>query len=263
MNNHRLETYSPLIQEIVAKSGEIIRSGFDGQLQIKTKNDLTPLTQVDTDVNRYVMDRLAEEFPNDDFAGEEGCRVNHSERLWICDPLDGTRPFINGLPLGTFALALVENKQVVLSVIHDPFMNRTIYSAKGEGAWQNGQRLEVSKQASLDGADIHTCWGSTESGYLRRIDNLRKVGSKVIKMDATVYAGMLVSNGKLDGDIYPGKHPWDAAAQSLAVIEAGGRVTDINGDNIDFSQDSINGAVITNGKIHDKLIELILRSEIE
>lgn len=167
------------------------------------------------------------------------------------------KPFINGIPLATFSLSLIEGDEVVCSIIHDPFVDRSLLSAKNEGAWMNGRRMHVSETKSLKNVDIHTSWG--DEGYAKRITLLRELGAKVIKMDASVYTGMLVTIGKLDADIFTGDKLWDVAAQSLAVSEAGGKATSLSGRQVTIAE-YVDGLIISNGHLHDEILEIVEES---
>jgi fructose-1,6-bisphosphatase/inositol monophosphatase family enzyme len=257
MSSERLDKYGYFMHDIARKSGEFIRDGFDASLNVTFKSDNTPVTQIDKAVDHMVMDDIQRNFPGHGYLGEEAGGETNAESFWVCDPLDGTRPYINGLPLAAFSLSLVERGEVVSSIIHDPFTNRSVISAKNEGAWLNGHRLHVSERRSLDNADVHTSWG--DERYIERVSALRKVGAKVVKIDATVYIGMLVSMGKMDADIFTGDKLWDVAAQSLIVSEAGGRATTLSGDDI-VAQEVVDGLIISNGYIHDEILEIVQAS---
>lgn len=254
---NRLETYGPFMESVAQQSGAIIREGFHANLDVVFKDDLTPVTRVDYAVNTLVAERIREAFPTHGFIGEETGGMPLGEQTWVCDPLDGTRPYINGIPLGAFSLALVENGEPVCSIIHDPFVNRSVFSASGEGAWSGGRKLQVSRHSTMENADIHTSWG--DKGYNKRLRSMRRMGAKVIKVDATVYAGMLVTMGKIEADLFTGQDPWDIAAQAIAVREAGGMVTTLSGERLAIAE-KMEGSIMSNGYIHDNIVELVQAS---
>lgn len=257
MSTERLDKYGNYMQNIARQAGEIIRSGFDQPLDITIKNDNTPVTPIDKVVDYLISKSIEENFPNHGYLGEETGGNTDAEHFWICDPLDGTKAYINSVPLAAFSMSLVERGEIVSSIIHDPFTQRSVLSAKNEGAWMNGKRLQVSQQNSMQNADIHLSWG--DEGYIRRLRSLRTLGAKVIKMDATIYVGMLVSMGKIDGDIFTGNKIWDVAPQSLAVTEAGGKATTLDGLEI-VPEEIINGLVVSNGHLHDQILDIIKAS---
>jgi fructose-1,6-bisphosphatase/inositol monophosphatase family enzyme len=259
MKTSILEQYGPFMKEMALKSGDVIRTNFQTPLDVAIKEDLTPVTKVDYYINSMVSKSVSTAYPDHGFLGEEGAGIlTSNSHTWICDPLDGTRPYVDGIPLAVFSLSLIEENEVICSIIHDPFLNRTLYSAKDEGSWMDNKKMHVSNTKSLRGANIHTTWGDIESNYLSRVHNLRRLGSKLIKMDATVYAGMLTTMGNLDADIYTGDQTWDISAQLLSIKEAGGRVTNFRGEDLKPTG-TIGGAVFSNGYIHDSILEVIHR----
>ena len=257
MSTERLDKYGSYMQNIALQAGEIIRSGFNQQLDVTMKSDNTPVTPVDKVIDYLVAKSIEENFPTHGYLGEETGGTTDAEHFWICDPLDGTKSYINSIPLAAFSMSLVERGEIVTSIIHDPFTQRSVLSAKGEGAWMNGKALQVSETSSFLNADIHLSWG--DKGYIRRLRSLRRLGAKVIKMDTTIYVGMLVSMGKLDADIFTGDSIWDVAPQSLAVTEAGGRATTLSGDAIG-TEKKVDGLVISNGYLHDQILDIIKTS---
>ncbi len=257
MSSERLDTYGPFMKNIAYKAGEIIRAGFDKEYDIAIKADDTPVTPIDKTIDLLVANSIHEAFPDDGYLGEETGGEVTNGRFWVCDPLDGTKVYIAGFPLAAFSLSLIEEGEIVTSVIHDPFTNRTLLAAKGENAWLNGKRAQVSDRKSLDKADINISWG--DEGYVHRLSSLRKMGAKVMKMDATIYVGMLLSSGRLDGDIFTGDKLWDIAPQSLAVREAGGTTTTLNGDPVPMTE-TVDGLIISNGYIHEELLAIVRES---
>lgn len=254
----RLDKYGDFMNEMAGHASEVIRGGFNQVFEVTTKEDMTPVTPIDRVVDYMVANAVKKYFPGHGYMGEESGGGLNAEHVWVCDPLDGTRPYINGIPMAAFSLSLVENGIVVSSIIHDPIASRSVISAKGEGAWSGGRRIKVSSRNSLENADVHTSWGN--EGYIGRLSTMRKLGAKVIKVDATVYMGMLVAMGRIDADIFTGNRPWDIAAQALAVSEAGGLATTLSGHKLQI-EESINGLIVSNGLIHDKLVEVVQLSQ--
>lgn len=257
MSTERLDTYGYFMHDIARHAGDIIRSGFDTSLDVTIKDDGTPVTLIDRDIDRMVLSGIQENFPGHGYLGEETGGDTGAERFWVCDPLDGTKAYLSGIPLATFSLSLVEHGEIVCSIIHDPFMDRSLIAAKNEGTWMNGRQRKVSKQTSLKNADVHISWG--DAGYLRRLSSLRDLGARVIKMDATVYVGMLVSIGNVDADIFTGNNLWDIAPQTLAVTEAGGCATTLSGNPIPATE-AVAGLIISNRYIHDQIVDIVQAS---
>jgi fructose-1,6-bisphosphatase/inositol monophosphatase family enzyme len=110
-------------------------------LSVEIKKDHSPVTEVDKLCENFIRERLLGAFPDDGFMGEEsGSYKGSSNRCWIVDPLDGTRPFIRGIPTHSVLISLEENHEPVVGVIHLPAMNITCWGAKNSGAFLNGEK---------------------------------------------------------------------------------------------------------------------------
>ena len=257
MSFERLNMYGNYMQGIADQAGDIIRSGFDQDLDVTIKDDNTLVTPIDKVVDYLVSNSVKKYFPDFGYLGEETGGNTDADRFWVCDPLDGTNTYIKSIPLAAFSMSLIEQGEIVASIIHDPFTQRSVLAAKNEGTWMNGRQLHVSKQKTLQNANIDISWG--DEGYIHRLRSLRKLGAKVVKMDATIYTGMLVSMGKMDADIFTGNKIWDIAPQSLAVTEAGGQATTLNGDAV-VPEETIDGLILSNGLLHDQILEIVQSS---
>ncbi|MEW6041836.1 MAG: inositol monophosphatase, partial [Elusimicrobiota bacterium] len=197
---------------------------------------------------------IKKKFPHDGFFGEEtGEKASASGRRWIIDPLDGTRPYIYGLPFFSVLIALEENNKVVLGIIHLPALKETYYAVKGKGAFCNKKRIYVSKTKSLlkaHGAILG--WNEMKD---HRALSLLKLGSKVNYIfgfnDAYTYG--CVACGKMDFSVNILDKAWDNASISIIIKEAGGEFSDLHGKASIYS----NSTVVSNGLIHDELIQAL------
>ncbi|RMH12303.1 MAG: hypothetical protein D6695_07130 [Planctomycetota bacterium] len=229
-------------------------------LGVETKGDGTPVTQADRLAERAFRELVDAHYPADAVAGEEyGTRPGTSRCTWIVDPIDGTFSFIHGVPLFGTLIALEHAGQVTLGVVHMPAMNETAYAVRGGGAWLHtgsakARRVSVSKTESLEEATVCT----TSADYFRAancldaLDELqRRVGHTRGWSDC--YAALLLISGRVDAVIEPLIQRWDVAALHPILVEAGGQYSDWAGvDSIDSPN-----AVMSNGLIHDALLELL------
>src|SRR4051812_25337488 len=116
----------------------------------KSNHSASAVTKLDLAIEKYLQETLSIKYPDISFAGEEFGGSRDEEKFWLCDPIDGTGHFIHGLPFCTVMLALVEKQQVTFSVVYD-FVNDVLYHAtRGEGAFANGAKLQVSKRPLAD-----------------------------------------------------------------------------------------------------------------
>jgi len=222
-------------------------------LHIQTKDDKSPVTEVDKLCEAIIRDALSKQFPLDGFLGEEtGEEKGSSGRRWIVDPLDGTRPYIRGLPTHSVLIALEDGDELVAGCMHLPALRETYVASKGKGAFLNNSRIHVSSTSALDrvmgsGLGFVEKAGTEQSATL--ISFMRQWDYAYGFMDAFTYG--CIASGKIDVCVNLLDKPWDCAAAACIVAEAGGRYSDIKG-NHSVHNGSI---VLSNGFIHDAVLE--------
>ena len=139
------------------KAAEISRSYYAGNFTVTTKEDLTPVTQADVECEQAIRQIILDEFPNHGFFGEETGRTRaDAEYLWLVDPIDGTKGFVRQYPFFSTQIALMHDGEIVLGVSSGTMMDELAWAEKGEGAWLNGARLEVSSIDDPDRAAVST-----------------------------------------------------------------------------------------------------------
>ncbi|HEV8698359.1 MAG TPA: inositol monophosphatase family protein [Candidatus Limnocylindrales bacterium] len=226
---------------------------FRRDLQIETKPDRTLVTQADTAIERRIRQRIADMFPEHGLVGEEyGVEAGDAPIRWYIDPIDGTHNFIRGVPLFGTLLAVERDGELQVAVLSAPALGERWWGHRGGGAWartraQEPRRVRVSGVASLGDAQI--LYGSGREimdsglapgfeGLLRAVWRDRGFG------DFWGYA--LVAEGAAEAMIEVGLKSWDAAAPTVLIEEAGGRVTDFTGRR-DIEAGTI---VASNGRLH-------------
>lgn len=257
-----LKEYLAWATQTAFEAGDIMLKHFAIGVPAETKADNTPLTIADTAVNKLVVDRVATSFPQHSVLGEEQSNLKaNAEYTWVCDPIDGTPMYAAGLPVNVFALALVEKSggSPLVAVIYDPYMKRLYTAVKGEGAFVNDQPLHVSKTDQLAEATISTT--SDRSEIVDPVAFKSAVASQCHRtraMGSVLYEAMIVATGYFEAQIFIGSGAHDAAAAKLIVEEAGGKVTDLFGNEQRYDQ-KISGAIMSNGHVHDELVSIALR----
>jgi len=246
---------------IAKEAGEIMRANFCLGMKKEWKKDNSLLTETDLTINQLVIDQVAKCFPTYSVIAEEGCQlVTDSQYTWVCDPLDGTTAFAHGIPNCVFSLALVHQGTPQFGVVYDPFIDRLFWAQKGEGAFCNENPISVSDATTFEhqliGLELPARLPYRFPGL--RTALLQKKRVRVLTLGSAVYEGMLVGCGELIASILTGVKP-DVAALKIIVEEAGGKMTDIFGNEQRYDQD-IQGSVISNGRVHDELIGLIQES---
>jgi myo-inositol-1(or 4)-monophosphatase len=201
----------------------------------KLVNDF--VTEVDHAAEKAIIESLITAYPGHGIWAEESGRehgAQDSEFVWIIDPLDGTTNFIHGLPVYCVSIALAVKGKIEQAVVYDPTRNDLFTATKGRGAFMNDRRLRVSKRIRLQDCLLSTGFPFRQSDdfntYLRmmgdvmqRTAGLRRPGSAALDL-------AYVAAGFTDGFFETGLQPWDTAAGSLLVTEAGGLVGNFSGD---------------------------------
>lgn len=251
-----------IAKQLAKDAGDIMLKYFNSAASNPTiKSDRTIVTNADTEINARVIEVLSQETPEYSVWGEEQSSIiEGSQFTWVCDPVDGTMPFAKGIPISSFSLALVDKDgHSVLGVIYDPFQDRLFEAVKGGGAFMNGERISVSDKVDLDGAYIdEELWINHEEEitFDNPKDTLNKAGAKVTTQCSAVIMGCFVAKGAYEAMLFGQGKPEDIAALAVIVPEAGGKVTDLFGDDQSYDT-NIRGAIVSNGVLHNKLVEVI------
>jgi histidinol phosphatase-like enzyme (inositol monophosphatase family) len=220
--------------------------------RVVRKNDHSPVTRVDKKCEEVISRSLNKTFPADGFLGEEsGERKGRSGRRWIVDPLDGTRPYIRGLPTHSVLIALEDGQELAAGVVYLPAMGKLYWAQKGGGAFCNGARIRVSR-VSRPGNALGSVYGLVEHHGTRKS---KKLAAVMRQWDycygfMDVFTYMCVAGGQVDICINLCDRPWDCAAPACIVEEAGGKYSDIDGN-----RSVHNGSIVlSNGVLHDKVL---------
>jgi histidinol-phosphatase len=230
---------------------------FGGRLEVRSKADHTPVTEVDVAVERALRAAVADAFPDDEMLGEEEGLLGDGRngRTWIIDPIDGTKNFADGVPLWTTMIALADAEGVAAAVVDVPTLGARYHAARGAGAWRGEQRLVVSETGDLGAAFVlHS--GLEEWIRGGRLDDLARVANAVRRTRglSDSWGQLLVAEGS--ADVLVEHDPcgaWDWAASGLIVEEAGGRVSRLDGGPAEPGGDLL----VTNGRLHDAVVALL------
>lgn len=253
-----LTEYRDLGATIAREAGDIMLKYFDTDLERTVKEDKSIVTIADEEINRMVIERIAHHYPTHTVMGEEESSTNETEHMWVCDPLDGTVPFSRGIPISVFSLAYLHNGEPQVGIVYNPFTRKLYTAIKGQGAFCNDTRISVSKEPLHRQAIMDIEWWS---GAEINIGNAfytigKETETYVLSLGSAIHAGCLVASGAYVGELFAGtkgKHV-DLAALKVIVEEAGGKVTDINGNEQRLDVPDINGAIISNGVVHKDLV---------
>ncbi len=240
MTRDSLATQLEFAVETAWRAGRLTLAHFQTGVAAETKADQSPVTIADRAAETLCRELIEARYPRDGILGEEmGETRPGTRRRWIVDPIDGTRSFVHGVPLYSVLLALEEEGEPLLGVIHLPALNETVWAARGEGCWWNGRRALVSQVDRLEDACV--CWSGDLVEDERKTTALRVLAAKAgtARTWGDAYGYALVATGRAEAMVDPIVHPWDTAPLRPIVEEAGGVFTDWTGAATHLGGDSI------------------------
>jgi myo-inositol-1(or 4)-monophosphatase len=254
MPNNSLEAAVEIAQE----AGKILREEMTRPVSIAYKGDFDLVTQADRRSEALIVSRLQKYFPGHAVAAEEGTgKDTASDYCWHVDPLDGTTNFAHRYPCFCVSMALTYKKELQLGVIYNPVYDELFTAARGEGACFNGKKIHCSKINALKNSllctgfpnhnreanpNFHFYWDFT-----LRSHGVRRDGSAALDL-------AFVAMGRFEGFWEFGLNPWDTAAGVMLVEEAGGKITDMQGQPYTLGGPSI---LASNGLIHAETLKVI------
>ena len=245
--------------EAARAAAAIIRRYYQTDLTIELKGHDDPLTAADRESNACIHEMISRAFPDDGWLSEEtadsSARLG-TKRVWIVDPLDGTKEFTQHIPEFCVCIALVENGRPIVAVELNPAADRLYCAVRGQGTTVNGEPARVSRQREVAKAEVLASRSEDKRGEWDAFKPRCRVvltGSVAFKL-----AELSAGHGDATFTLMP-KNEWDICAGSLLVEEAGGRVTGLDGAPLVFNQPSPlrPGMIASNGFLHEGLLRLI------
>ncbi len=244
--------------DICQRAGKVANDYFQEGVSAEMKDDGSPVTKADKEVERIIRGAINSTFPEDGILGEEEgetfAKGSSSGRRWILDPIDGTHGFARGIPVFSTLLALEQDGEVVLGVVNAPGMNETFWAEKGKGAFRNGQRVYVSEVCEISEA-MFNFGGPSRILELGLWDAFTETVKKTSRQRGfgDYYGFGLVIDGRSEAMLEVGVKPWDIAPMKILVEEAGGKFVDLKGG------DSVHqgSCLITNEALHDEFKTLL------
>jgi myo-inositol-1(or 4)-monophosphatase len=246
-------------QRAAKKGGEILTRLFGQINNITRKGEIDLITEADLEAENVILNIISQNFPYDNIISEEaGLRKKSSGRTWIIDPLDGTTNFAHAFPFFAVSIALEIEKEIILGIVYNPYLGEYFEAVQGNGAYLNNRPIHVSKVSSLGESLLGTGFPynirkkSKEvvellSKMIIKAQGIRRPGSAAIDL-------CYVAAGRLDGFWEQDLKPWDTAAGTIIVKEAGGKLSTFDGSYYTPYMQSI---VAANPLIHKSMIKIL------
>jgi histidinol-phosphatase len=214
-------------------AGEVVMRFFQKSPAVESKADRTPVTEADRAAERFLRERIRAAFPRDGLLGEEFGEVpGESGRRWLIDPIDGTKSFIQGVPLFGVVLGVEGPDGPEAGAVYLPALDELVCAARGEGAWWNGARARVSAVDRLDQACvIYTTLRTFDQAGPEAAAGGRRLfaACRLQRGWGDCYGHMLVATGRAEVMLDPVLNPWDSSPFPAILEEAGGTFTDWGG----------------------------------
>jgi myo-inositol-1(or 4)-monophosphatase len=246
--------------EATKEAGWIIQSYFQGKFKIDNKEGINNLvTEVDKLSETKIIEIIKKSFPGHSIISEEkGEEIQDSPYQWIIDPIDGTVNFAHGIPICCVSIGVRHKEEMILGTVYNPMMNELFFAEKGKGAYLNDNPISVSKKTDFRKACLVTGfpykWPETKEHPIKVFERFILEGLPVRRLGSAAIDLCWVACGRFDGFWEYNLSSWDVAAGYLIVEEAGGKITNFNGDRYDvFDKETL----ATNGLIHENMLELI------
>jgi myo-inositol-1(or 4)-monophosphatase len=259
----KFNQYTQTAVQAAIAGGEVLMKYFNRAIAVDFKGAIDPVTVADRTSQEIITRKIRQKYPDHSIIGEEDKEhASCQEYCWIIDPLDGTVNFIHGLPIFAVSIALQHRGAIVAGVVYAPALKEMFVAEKGKGAWYNRRKMRVSSTGSIIRALVVTGFPYYVQAnpdrvvrnfvqVLLKAQGIRRLGSAALDL-------AYVAAGRFEAFWEEGLAPWDVAAGTLLVTEAGGRVSDYRG-----KKDYINGRQImaSNGIIQGKMLKLIRESD--
>lgn len=243
------------------EAGKVIQkySGKDEHKNVKNEDPTDYVTKADLEAEKVIVKILTSNFPDHNLLGEEKTNINKKSKFtWVVDPLDGTISFGSGIPYFSVSIGLLKENKPILGVIYIMSFKKLYWAQIGQGAFVNGKLLRVSKKHTLKESVGTLDFGHNVKRqykldlYVNKL--LTKIGY-IYSFGSAVASSALVAEGILDINVNYG-FVWDFVAGAVIVREAGGKVSDFEGNEPDWTKERLN-FVASNGLIHDQILEAL------
>jgi len=258
-----MECYRKFAVDLAREAGILLKNRLNEKHVVDYKGEINIVTEADRMSEALIVKRIYENYPLHDILTEESEGIDRgAEFRWIIDPLDGTTNYAHGYPVFCVSIALEYRGCIDLGVIYNPMLDEMFVAVNGQGAFLNDMRISVSPTTDISKSllatgfpyDIRNNSNNNINYFSRMAQNaqaIRRAGSAALDM-------AYVASGRFDGFWELKLMPWDMAAGSLLILEAGGVITELFGDTFHLRSEHV---LATNGKIHHKMIHILKKAD--
>lgn len=252
--------YKEIIKAAVA-GGNVAMKYFGKSLKIEGKSKPADFrTKADLESEKVILKILQKRFPEYNiFSEEKGEIKKDSEYTFYVDPIDGTNNFVLGVPYFSCSIALMKGDEAIFGAIYDPIVKNICYAEKDKGAYLNGKKIHVNKEAEIRNSSISIVvnYGFPVDNYMKMIEGLSRTDAKrILTLWSVALDYCLLASGKIEALVLHKVSLYDFAAGKIIAREAGAKITDFNGQEEESDKNDV--FLTTNGtKIHQEILERI------
>lgn len=259
MNTKEIRELRTVCRDLALGAGSILRNGFRNSKKIDYKGRIDPVTEYDCKAEDFIVSRIEKKYPSHEVLAEEGSETGqHSSWRWVIDPLDGTVNYMHGFPIYCVSIAVEFEGQVIAGAVYDPERDEMFSAGLGLGAALNKSRLFVTGEKRLERALLATGFaydiGSAKRNNLGLFARMAKKAQGIRRPGSAALDLCWLASGRIDGFWELKLHPWDTAAAALAVTEAGGKLSRIDGRPWSIYDRDL---LASNGHLHQSMIDVL------
>lgn len=250
---------------IAKKAGNVLLKYLGEVRSIDYKSAFNIVTNADKESEELIVKLLHDYFPADSIMAEEGNNIDSlgSKRLWLIDPIDGTTNYAHAYPFFAVSIGLKVNDTMSVGVVYNPCTNELFTASAGCGAYLNGQKIKVSTIQKIGESLLATGFSpdskNTKQNNKPQFSHITDISHGVRRDGAASLDLAYVACGRLDAFWEYNLKPWDLAAGSILVTEAGGKVTDISGNQLEFARGNV---LASNNYIHQEVLNELSKASL-
>lgn len=259
-----MQNFYDLGLEVTLNAGNLLKDGFGSVFEIQNKEGKNNLvTEYDFKAEELIISSIKNVFPDHSFLAEESGKEHHfegSEYRWVIDPLDGTVNFAHNIPIFCVSIAMEYKGEVQFGFIFNPITNELFTAQKGKGSYFNNKKINVSNTSDFEKSFLVTGFpyniNENPDNCLQHFTDIISYGMPIRRLGSAAIDLAYVACGRFDAFWEVSLNPWDVAAGLIIVQEAGGKVTNYQGDDFTLKDKSL---IASNNIIHNELIKVVNR----